>query len=75
MVVSLAPSSRCNALGHKGKATSAITYNPEDGPKAYTNPVVHNCLTKYIAMAKELHGPNYDLWTEDINRDVLMRVG
>jgi hypothetical protein len=74
MVVSLAPSSRRNALGHKGKATSDITYNPKDGPKAYTNPVIHSCLTKYIAMAKELHGPNYDLRTEDIDRDVLLRI-
>jgi hypothetical protein len=25
-------------MAHKGKATSDITYNPDDGPEAYSNP-------------------------------------
>jgi hypothetical protein len=59
----------------QGKATSDITYNLKDGPEAYNNPVIHSCLTEYIAMVKEVHGLDYDLRTEDIDRDVLMRVG
>jgi hypothetical protein len=63
------------AMAHKGKATSDVTYNSEDGPEAYNNPTVHIRLSEYTAMAKEVYGPEYDARTEDIDRDVLMRVG
>jgi hypothetical protein len=61
-------------MAHKGKAMSNVTYNMEDGPEAYNNPAVHDRLSEYTAMAKEAHGLNYDPRTEDIDRDVLMRV-
>jgi hypothetical protein len=62
-------------MAHKGKATSNVTYNPDDGPEAYTNPAVYCCLHDYTAMAQEVHGPEYDPSTEQIDPDVLMRVG
>jgi hypothetical protein len=62
-------------MAHKGKATSDVTYNPDDGPKVYTNPAVYSCLHDYTAMAQEVHGPDYDPSTEPIDPDVLMRVG
>ena len=60
-------------MAHKGKATSDITYNPDDGPEAYTNPAVYSRLHDYTAMAQEVHGPDYDPSTEPIDPDVLMR--
>ena len=62
-------------MAHKGKATSDVTYNPDDGPEAYTNPAVYSRLHDYTAMAQEVHGPDYDPSTEPIDPDVLMRVG
>jgi hypothetical protein len=62
-------------MAHKGKTTSDVTYNSEDGPKAYNNHVVHSYLNEYATMAKEVHGPDYDSRTVDIDIDVLMRVG
>jgi hypothetical protein len=62
-------------MAHKGKATSDVTYNPNDGPEAYSDPAVYSCLHDYTAMAQEVHGPDYDPRTEEINPDVLMRVG
>jgi hypothetical protein len=62
-------------MAHKGKATSDVTYNLEDGPEEYSNPAVYSHLSEYTAMAQEVHGPDYDPRTEDINEDVLMRVG
>ena len=41
---------------HKGKATSDVDYNPEDGPEAYSNATVHNRLSEYTSMAREVHG-------------------
>jgi hypothetical protein len=62
-------------MAHKGKATSDVTYNPDDEPEAYTNPVVYSRLHDYTAMAQEVHGPDYDPSTEPIDPYVLMRVG
>jgi hypothetical protein len=61
-------------MAHKGKATSDVTYNPEDGPEAYSNPAVYSRLSEYNAMAQEVHGLDNDPRTEDIDGDVLMRV-
>jgi hypothetical protein len=55
--------------------TSDVTYNSKDGPEAYNNPSVHTYLTKYTAMARDVHGPEYDPRTKDIDGDVLMKVG
>jgi hypothetical protein len=63
------------AMTHKGKATPDVTYNPNDGPKVYSNPAVYNRLSKNTAKPQEVHGPDYDPRTEDINRDVIMSVG
>jgi hypothetical protein len=38
-------------MAHKGKATSNVTYNSEDGFEAYSNPIVYNCLSEYTAKA------------------------
>jgi hypothetical protein len=62
-------------VAHKGKATSVVTYNPDDGPKAYSNFVVYNRPSEYAVMAQEVQGPDYDSRTKDIGGDVLMRVG
>jgi hypothetical protein len=61
-------------MAHKGKATSNVTYNPDDGPEAYSKPVVYIRLSEYTTMAQEVHGPDYDLRTKDIDGDIHMRV-
>jgi hypothetical protein len=61
-------------MSHKGKAMSDVTYNPDDGPEAYKNPAVYNLLHDYTAMAQEVHVPEYDPRTKQIDPDVLMRV-
>jgi hypothetical protein len=62
-------------LSKKGKATSDVAYNPEDGPEAFSNPAAYQRIHEYTAMVKEVHGPEYDPSTEEIDTDVLMRVG
>lgn len=62
-------------MAHKGKATSEVDYNPEDPPEAYTNPTVHTRLTQYTEMAREVHGPDWDPSTEDLDGEIIMRVG
>jgi hypothetical protein len=62
-------------MAHKGKATSDVTYNLEDGPQAYSNTTIHTCLSEYTIMIREVHELEYDLRTKDTDGDVLMRVG
>jgi hypothetical protein len=59
----------------QGKTMSDVNYNPEDGPKAYSNPMVHARLSAYTTMAREVHGPEFDPATEDLDGEVVMRVG
>ncbi|XP_066351609.1 probable disease resistance protein At1g52660 [Miscanthus floridulus] len=61
-------------MAHKGKATSDVDYNPEDGPEAYINATVHNRLSEYTSMASEVHGSEYDPSTEDLDGEVVMRA-
>ncbi|RLN30578.1 uncharacterized protein C2845_PM05G20530 [Panicum miliaceum] len=63
------------AMAHKGKETSDVTYNPEDPPEAYSNPTIHSLLSGYSSMAREIHGPEYDLSTQPIDGEIVMRVG
>ena len=62
-------------MAHKGKATSDVDYNPEDEAEPYSNATVHNRLSEYTSMAREVHGPQYDPSTEDLDGEVIMRVG
>jgi hypothetical protein len=61
-------------LAHKRKATSHVTYNPEDLPKAYNNASIHNHLSEYTSMAREVHGPDYDLRLQPLVGEIIMRV-
>jgi len=46
------------ALARKGKATSNVTYNPDDPPSAYSNPSVHSRIQAYTEMGRQVHGPD-----------------
>jgi hypothetical protein len=62
-------------MSHKGKATSDVNYNSEDGPEEYSNPMFHTRLSAYTMMAREVHGPEFDPATKDLDGEVIMRVG
>jgi hypothetical protein len=63
------------AMAHKGRATSYVSYNPEDPPSAYNNATVHSRLSQYIEVAKEIHGLEYDPTTANLDGEVVMRAG
>ncbi|XP_066373138.1 uncharacterized protein [Miscanthus floridulus] len=63
------------ALAHKGKAKDPdLVYNPEDPPEAYSNLSMHSRLSEYTAMAREIHGPEFDPSTADLEGDIVMRL-
>jgi hypothetical protein len=47
----------------------------EYGPEAYSNPTVHNRLSEYTSMVREIHGVECDPTTEDLDGEVVMRIG
>jgi hypothetical protein len=63
------------AMAHKGKATSDVSYNPEDPPKAYNNPTVYTCINEYTSAARSLNGDDYDPSSQDFDPEVVMRIG
>ncbi|XP_072146291.1 uncharacterized protein [Setaria viridis] len=62
-------------MSKKGKATADIDFNPEDPPEAYSHPSIHSRVTEYTAMAREVHGPEFDPSSQDIDPEIVMRVG
>jgi hypothetical protein len=62
-------------MSHKGKATFDVSYNPEDPPEAYTNASIHTRLSEYTLAVRSVHGSEYDASTQDLDADLVMRVG
>jgi hypothetical protein len=62
-------------MAHKDKAMSDVSYNPEDPPKAYTNPTVYTRINEYTSAARSLHGDDYDPSSQDFDLEVVMRIG
>ena len=52
-----------------------IDFNPEDPPKAYSDPSIHRRVTEYTMMARVVHGSEFDLSTQDPDGEIVMRVG
>jgi hypothetical protein len=62
-------------MAHKGKATSDVSFNPDDPPEAYTNKSVYDHVSDYTSVARSIHGPDYDPSTDDIDGETVMRIG
>ena len=63
------------AMARKGKATSNVTYNHDDPPSAYSNPSVNGRIQAYIEMGRQIHGPDWDLKTQPLDGEAIIRVG
>ena len=59
----------------KGKATANIDFNPEDPPEAYSDPSIHSRVSEYMAMTRLVHGPQFDPSTQDLDGEIVTRVG
>jgi hypothetical protein len=52
-----------------------MDYSPKDPPSVFTNATVHNCLSEYSLAAKQVHGDDFDPLTEELDGEVIMRIG
>jgi hypothetical protein len=62
-------------MAHKGKATSDVSYNPEDLSEVYTNPTIYTRINEYTSAARSLHGDDYNPSSWDFDPEVVMRIG
>jgi hypothetical protein len=62
-------------MAKKGRATSDVSYNLDDPPEAYSNPSVHTHISDYMLAARSIHRPEYNPSTEDIDAELIMRLG
>ena len=63
-------------LSHQGKATDPENiYDPTKGADAFTNPNAYEKVVQYTEAVRKRHGEAYDLATEPLDTDVLMRTG
>ena len=62
-------------MAYKGKATSDVSFNLEDPPKAYTNPSVYSRISEYTEVVRSLHGSDHDPSTQDFDGEAIMRAG
>jgi hypothetical protein len=63
------------AVAHKGKATSDVSFNPEDPLEAYNNPSIYTRINEYTSAAMSLHRDDYDPSSQDFEPEVIMRIG
>jgi hypothetical protein len=62
-------------IEHKAKATSDVSYNVSDGPKAYNNPSFGRRITEYTEACKQKYEEDYNPSEHDINIDIVMALG
>jgi hypothetical protein len=52
-----------------------VDYSLEDPASVYSNATFHSCLSEYTSITREVHGPEYDPSTLELDGEVVMRVG
>jgi hypothetical protein len=63
-------------LSHKGRATAIkTTYNPDDPPKAYSNPSIHSRINAYTETGRQIHGPEWDPIRVSFDGEAAMGMG
>jgi hypothetical protein len=58
-----------------GKASSSVSFDLAASPEAYSDPTVYGKVLEYTSAVRELHGPDYDVRTEPIDAEAIMRLG
>jgi len=63
------------AMSHMGRASSSISFDPSAPREVYSDPTVHTKVQEYTSKVREVHGEDYDVRTEPIDAETIMRLG
>jgi len=62
-------------MSHKVKATSDVSFNPEDPPEAYTSESAYKKDTENHKAARAMYGLDYDPTADNIDACLVMCLG
>ena len=63
------------AISHMGRASSSVSFDPSASREVYSDPTVHTKVQEYTSKVREVHGEDYDVRTEPIDAETIMRLG
>ena len=63
------------AMSHMGRASSSVSFDPSAPREVYSDPTVHTKVQEYTSKVREVHGEDYDVRTEPIDVETIMRLG
>jgi hypothetical protein len=63
------------AMSHMGKVSSDASFNLDAPPEAYSDPGVYAKVREYTVAVRERHGVDFDVSTEPLDTETVMRIG
>jgi hypothetical protein len=63
------------ALSHMGRSSSSVSFNPAAPPQTYSDPNMYTKVQEYKSAVREIHGEDYNVRTEPIDVEAIMRLG
>jgi hypothetical protein len=58
-----------------GPVKSGVVFNPDAPTQAYSDPTVHGKVRDYAEVVRSLRGSDYNLSTEPLETEVIVRLG
>ena len=62
-------------MSHQTRVAGDVTWDPAAPPSAYSDPNVYTKVQEYTSAVQRRHGPEYDVRTEPIDAEAIMRLG
>ena len=63
-------------MAHHGRATAPdVQYNPDAPPTVYNNSSIQTRISDCTSMGRKIHGPVWDPSTQNLDGEVVIRVG
>jgi len=63
------------AMSHQTRVAGDVTWDPAAPREAYSDPNVYTKVQEYTSAVQQRHGPEYDVRTEPIDAEAIMRLG
>jgi hypothetical protein len=63
------------AMSHMGRASPSVSFDPAAPPEVYSDPNVYTKVQEYTSAVREIHGEDYNVRTEPIDAEAIMRLG
>ena len=58
-----------------GQGIVLVSFDPAAPPQAYSDPNVYTKVQEYTSTIREIYGADYNMRTEPIDAEVIMRLG